>query len=312
MPTEAPYMRIVAEIRDRIASGRLGPGQRIPSTRQITQEWGVAMATATKVIAALRDEGLVVTRPGAGTTVRSVAVVDVVHQQELTRDRIVRTAIALADADGLAAVSMRKVALELGVATMSLYRHVASKDDLVLYMGDFVAGEEPFPARAATWRANLEIAARLLWTLCRRHHWLAEVFSMTRPRPTANLLDFTEWALSTLLELGLPPSDTAYVYLNLFNHVRAMALTLSAEHQARQDSGITNEEWMQNNEAEFYEIVSTKRYPAMEHMVTLDFDQDLDDMFEFGLQLLLDGVALRLQRRSETVVDDPATQHGPQ
>ena len=65
MEDGAPYLRIVGEIRERIASGRLRPGDRVPSTRQITQQWGVAMATATKVISTLRDEGLVDTKPGA-------------------------------------------------------------------------------------------------------------------------------------------------------------------------------------------------------------------------------------------------------
>src|ERR1700738_251691 len=137
METEAPYRRIVAEIRDRIARGELRPGDRVPSTRRITQEWGVAMATATKVIATLRDEGVVDPRPGAGTVVRSpepgqapVTRKAVPREQELSRDRVVRAAIAIADAEGLAMLSMRRVATDLGVATMSLYRHVPRKDEL--------------------------------------------------------------------------------------------------------------------------------------------------------------------------------------
>src|SRR4051812_37418325 len=74
LTAEAPYLRIVADIRGQIRSGRLRPGDRVPSTRQITQEWGVAMATATKVITTLRELGLVDTRPGAGTVVRGQEV----------------------------------------------------------------------------------------------------------------------------------------------------------------------------------------------------------------------------------------------
>ncbi|MFC7760771.1 GntR family transcriptional regulator [Catellatospora bangladeshensis] len=66
---EAPYRQIVGQIRGRIESGRLRPGDRVPSARQITAEWGVALATATKVLAALRTEGLVTAVRGVGTVV---------------------------------------------------------------------------------------------------------------------------------------------------------------------------------------------------------------------------------------------------
>ena len=73
MDREAPYLRIAAEIRDRITRGELRPGDRVPSTRQITQKWGVAMATATKVIAVLRDEGIVEARPAPAPWSRLLA-----------------------------------------------------------------------------------------------------------------------------------------------------------------------------------------------------------------------------------------------
>lgn len=66
---EPPYLRIVGEIRRRIAAGELAPGDRVPSTRGITQEFGVAMATATKVLTTLRQEGLVQALAGIGTVV---------------------------------------------------------------------------------------------------------------------------------------------------------------------------------------------------------------------------------------------------
>ena len=74
----APYRRIVDEISGRIAAGALRPGDRIPSARQITREWGVAIATATKVLATLRQEGLVEPRPGVGTVVTGGAPTPVV------------------------------------------------------------------------------------------------------------------------------------------------------------------------------------------------------------------------------------------
>src|SRR5580658_4449738 len=110
-----PYAQIAAELRDQIEQGTLAPGDRVPSTRQITQKWGVAMATATKVIAVLRDEGVVEARPGAGTLVRATPSVAepapkfAPRTVDLTRERVVRAGIAIADAEGLAGVSMRRV-----------------------------------------------------------------------------------------------------------------------------------------------------------------------------------------------------------
>ena len=65
--------QIAAEIRDQIRSGELAVGDRVPSTRQITRRWGVAMATASKVLANLKQEGLILTRPGVGTVVAAAS-----------------------------------------------------------------------------------------------------------------------------------------------------------------------------------------------------------------------------------------------
>ena len=113
--------------------------------------------------------------------------------------------MAVADAEGLAAVSMRRVATDLGVATMSLYRHVSTKDDLMLRIADAAIAEQPFPPRPAHWRASLETVVRHMWMVCRRHPWVAETLSMTRPQVAPNLLKYAEWTLTVLRERGFPP-----------------------------------------------------------------------------------------------------------
>ena len=110
-----PYRRIVDDIRARIDAGELRPGERVPSARALTRTWGVAIATATKAHATLRLEGLTVSQPGVGTVVAS-PVAAPFASRELSLDRIVRAAIQIADADGLAGLSMRRVASALGVA----------------------------------------------------------------------------------------------------------------------------------------------------------------------------------------------------
>src|SRR5262245_40603256 len=131
---EPPFLRIVADIRARILAGELRPGERAPSVRQIAQRWGVAIATATKAVAVLRDVGLVEARVGAGTVVSGRVRRQHRPRSVLSREHVLRTAIAIADAEGLDAVSMRRLAAELGVGPMSLYRHVANKDELVTRM----------------------------------------------------------------------------------------------------------------------------------------------------------------------------------
>ncbi|MFD0591308.1 GntR family transcriptional regulator [Catellatospora coxensis] len=153
--TEAPFRQIVGQIRAQIDGGQLRPGDRIPSARQITAEWGVAIATATKVLATLRAEGLVEAVRGVGTVVADRAEPAEPARRERrprpaaaepTREQLVRHALALADAEGLEAVSMRRLATEFGLATMSLYRFVRGKDDLVRLMIDAAFAEAPLPA----------------------------------------------------------------------------------------------------------------------------------------------------------------------
>jgi AcrR family transcriptional regulator len=309
MTSQAPYQRIAGALRGRIEQGDLRPGDRVPSTREITREWGVAMATATRVIAALRDQGLVDTYPGSGTVVRSPAArpaparpspahtVSAPREHELTRDRIIDAAIALADADGLATLSMRRVAGELGAATASLYRHVPGKDALVLGMTNAVFTDPPLPPLPpGRWRDRLEAVARVTWTIVRRHPWTAGALSLTRPRALPSLLPYAEYSLDTLRHLGLAVDDMMYCHLNLLGHVRSMGLILESEAQARQDTGLTSGQWIQTQEPGVAKVMSSGRFPALRYLDTQRFTLDLDAMFDQGLRLLLDGISARAGR----------------
>lgn len=305
MDTEAPYRRIAAQIGDRIAAGELRPGDPVPSTREITRRWGVAMATATKAIAALRDDGLVETRPGAGTVVRSTGALPKrttsggAKDHDLSRARIVRAAITIADAEGIGALSMRRVATSLDVATMSLYRHVPGKDELTLLMVDTVFGETPFPATRPThWRVSMEVAGRLMWRTFRAHPWAAELLSMTRPQLLPNLLTYVEWTLGPLSALGLDVDTMMSFHLTLFGHVRSTAMNLHSESQAEQDTGLTADEWLDTQEDQLPAVLASGRYPAFEGIIEQEYDFDLDKLFEFGLRTLLDGFEVLLRQRA--------------
>jgi DNA-binding transcriptional regulator YhcF (GntR family) len=299
-----PYARIVAELRERIESGVLAPGDRVPSTREITKDWGVAMATATKALTALRQEGLVRAVPGVGTVVdpdrrpSHAATGPVaarrrpVHDLSLSAEAIVTAAIVVADAEGLAALSMRRVAAEIGVATMSLYRHVSDKDDLLTRMMDAAIAEWQFPVDVPVgWRAKVELAARELWAAFRRHPWLAPALSMTRPQPIARGLAYTEWVLGAFEECGLDGQTTFTAHLTLINYVRGTAVNLELEAEAEAATGMNNEEWMDTQESALLRIVATGEFPKFQRLAESGYDFDLDSLFEFGLRRLLDGIA---------------------
>ncbi|MFI5666054.1 TetR/AcrR family transcriptional regulator C-terminal domain-containing protein [Streptomyces sp. NPDC051704] len=320
------YSQIVVELRRRIETGELAPGDRLPSTREITKQWGVAMATATKVLTELRREGLVRALPGVGTVVEAPSrpvrtarpssapsaasaasapsapgkAPDAPSgQSALTLERIIAAAVTVADAEGLAAVSMRRVAGELRAAPMSLYRHVADKDDLLTRMMDTAIAEHPLPAAPPEgWREAIELAARQLWELFRRHPWFAPALSVTRPQLVTSALPYSEWILAVLHSHGLDLHSAFTAHLMLLNYARGIAVNLEADREAEAHSGLDSEEWTDTQEPALLEILATGRFPALSRLAAAGYHLDLDALFEFGLQRLLDGLASLLDENS--------------
>ncbi|MGY5123820.1 GntR family transcriptional regulator [Streptomyces nigrescens] len=305
-----PYRRIVDEIRRRIDTGELTPGDRVPSTRRITQEWGVAMATATKVLTTLRQEGLVRAVPGVGTVVaepqpQRAARSELPRERRpretdsgLSRESVVRAGLKIADAEGLRALSMRRVAAEFGVSSMALYRHVANKDQLVVLMADaaFRDIELPDPAPDG-WRARMEAGARLQWELYQRHPWLAHYLSITRPQPMPRAMTLIEWTMGRVT--GLDPVTLIHMAITLLNYVRATAAGFEDDLEAEQETGMDRNQWMTSMEPVFEGILTSGSYPMYGGIAGHDEDVvTLTSLFEFGLARLLDGMAALVERRA--------------
>ena len=305
----APYQEIAAVIRRLIATGKLKPGDRAPSTRALVRDYGVAMATATRVLTTLQQEGLVHSRPGIGTVVGpagsaagagngSAAVPG--SSGLLSKEEVVRSAIRIADGEGLGALSMRRVATELGVSTMALYRYVGGKDALVLQMVDTAIGDFPLPAQQpASWRAAIETAARAQWAAYRAHLWLASAVTVGRPQVLPNLLPHTDAVLRAVAGFGVDSTTSMYAAITVFGYVRGVALNLETEAQAEQDTGLTADEWADTQAGRLAALVAEQDlagFRALAQRDGFDFDFELDQLFEFGLGIVLDGLAVKLQR----------------
>lgn len=289
---EPPYRRIAADLADRIASGEFAPGARIPSTRQLMAEYGVAMATATKILATLRERGVVEPVRGVGTVVAAARAGSAPNPD---RGQVVATAVTIADVEGLHGLSMRRLAGQLGIPTMAVYRYVADREELVLYMIDKVMAENPPPALAPArngWRACLEAIARLHWAMYRRHTWLAQAISFTRPLPAPHAMAHTEWMMRALDGRGLDLNVQFTAAVTVANYVRGTAVHRAEEAQAEQDSGLTDTQWLAAQEERIAAVLADGRLPLMARFVAADDGAwNLDLLFEFGLQRLLDGLA---------------------
>jgi DNA-binding transcriptional regulator YhcF (GntR family) len=304
-----PYLRIVAALKLRMANGELRRGDRLPSIRELAREWNVALATAAKALTVLRHEGLVVVRARSGTVVAATAKTTqsqrrpgphVSSDRDLTRERVIYTAIEIADREGLNAMSMRGVAAQLGVAAMSPYRFVDSKESLILLMTDAAYGEMPPPPKMATnWREQLTLSARTLWDLYTRHPWLAHVNALTRPLLLPNLMAHAEIVFDALAPCRLDPATVMHLHVLLYSYVHGIAIHLERKTQEEAATGLSDDAWMDTQVTSLAKLVMSGRYPAFAALIgNLDpgYELRLDELFEFGLKTLLDGFVVMIGR----------------
>jgi AcrR family transcriptional regulator len=219
----------------------------------------------------------------------------------LSVERIVRAAIGVADAEGLAALSMRRVAAELGVGTMSLYTYVPGKAELLDVMLDTVLGEVAMPdAAAGEWRAKLEAYAREAWAHYHRHPWVLGV-SGARALLGPNETALFESSLNAVSGVGLSGKEIVHVVTLVGEYVRAAAGRAVEAAQAAQRTGVTDDQWWQDREPIFDQYFDASRYPTLVGLEQagvfqpaeggLDYNvQNAMDSFEFGLPRVLDGI----------------------
>jgi AcrR family transcriptional regulator len=217
-------------------------------------------------------------------------------KQRLSTDEVVEAAIALADAEGLAALSMRRVAVAIGVSAMSLYTYVPSKAELVDLMFDRALGAAADPDDAIVgWRARLTFIARQRWALVERHPWILDLV-LHRPPLGPNVLKKLEVMLGAFDGTGLTPSEISLAAEALQNYVTGAQQSARDAIAVEAESGMTDEQWVELLRPVLDQHVDAATYPALFRMgETRKPGQarsaaERSARFEFGLERVLDGL----------------------
>lgn len=228
---------------------------------------------------------------------------------ELSVDRVVRAAIEVADAEGLQALSMRRVAERLGVGTMSLYTYVPGKPELFDVMLDQVYGETARPEDVTGgWRGRLEQIARENWALYLRHPWLLQV-ATSRPVLGPNVTAKYDYELRAIDGIGLSDleMDSVITLVTGFVHGAARGAVESA--QAESLTGLTDQQWWAAHAPFLSRISDASRYPTAARVgqaagEELNAAYSPEHAFEFGLERVLDGIEALVARRATTANAD--------
>ncbi|MFD8492903.1 TetR/AcrR family transcriptional regulator [Amycolatopsis sp. NPDC059657] len=218
----------------------------------------------------------------------------------LTVSAIVGAGIEIADADGLEAVSMRKVADHLGVGAMSLYGHVPGKEDLTALMVDSVIGElYDGDVEAADWRAAMKYVASRNWALYERHPWLLDARS-TRLALGPNISRKYETELRPLDGIGLSDVEMDAALTLVLTHVESTARVHRSTTRTRTDSGMSDAEWWRVVAPVLEQVMAGEDLALSARVggaVGAEFNaaENPEHALAFGLDTILDGIAARLR-----------------
>ncbi|MET7396206.1 TetR/AcrR family transcriptional regulator [Dactylosporangium sp. NPDC005572] len=219
----------------------------------------------------------------------------------LTLDGIVAAGVKVATNEGLAAVSMGRVASELGASTMSLYRYVTAKQELLDLMVDAAIGPAPVPVDGEGWRAGLARFARTHLALLRSVPWVVRV-PLAGPPLTPNQIGWMNYGLTVLRDTGLEEYEKLSAIMTMAGHVRNWALLTADMTASAAAAGTTPDEAIQTYGRLLTRLVDPARFPAVGELIKsgiLDLPPgDPDEDFEFGLDRLLDGIEVLIERRA--------------
>ncbi|MEO3818683.1 TetR/AcrR family transcriptional regulator C-terminal domain-containing protein [Plantactinospora sp. B24E8] len=222
---------------------------------------------------------------------------------------IVRAGIGVADAYGLDALSMRRVADALDAGVMSLYRHLSGRAELVDLMVESVFGEIAYPDPGPPgWRARLAWAARQEWAMYQRHPWALSVVAGTRRPPLGpNVLANAEWLLRSVDGHGLDARTMFQVYYAVSDYVQGAARYVHGTVEDERRTGISVGQWWAASTPELARLLRTGRFPTLSRLVPEagGAPESLVKDFEFGLQRVLDGIGVVLRQPAPGMASSP-------
>jgi AcrR family transcriptional regulator len=205
----------------------------------------------------------------------------------LSRERILRAAIALADESGIESLSMRKLGQALGVEAMSLYRHVAHRDELLDGMVDVVFSEIYLPSKGADWKTAMRQRAISAREVLSRHPWASSLFE-SRKSLSPERLRYADAIIGSLREGGFPIATAYRAFLVLDSYIYGFTL-----HEV---SSAVDAEEVPEATARLRPQVPADAYPnvieIMDYVTGAKGERapGLSSEFEFGLDLILDGL----------------------
>jgi AcrR family transcriptional regulator len=212
-------------------------------------------------------------------------------KREMSVELIVETAVELADTEGINAVSMSAVAKRLGFTTMSLYRYVSAKDDLLLLMQEEATGVPPASVREADgWREAMRTAFHEQSLLFRRHPWLLRL-PITGSPVTPNSSEWLEAGLAAFDNTPLDTDERLACVLAVIGCARWGGTVAAGYHEAERESGRTSEEFAAYESALFDAVISPEAYPRLRGIIDEGAFVSPHDPFAFGLERILDGIA---------------------
>ncbi|MEV6928616.1 TetR/AcrR family transcriptional regulator [Dactylosporangium sp. NPDC051485] len=220
----------------------------------------------------------------------------------LTLERIVAAGVKVAASEGLGAVSMARVASELGVATMSLYRYVRAKDDLLDLMVDAAIGQPPPRQPGEDWRAGLTRFAHTYLALLRGQPWVVRV-PIGTPPITPNQIAWMDHGLEIMRDTALAHHERLSAMMTISALTRNWALLTADIDAAARGGGISTEQAMAGYARLLKLLADPVRFPAVGDLIAsgaLDNpDEPADDDFEFGIARFLDGLEAHMTRRKD-------------
>jgi AcrR family transcriptional regulator len=228
------------------------------------------------------------------------------RDRRLSREEIVRSAIAVADAEGPEAISMRRIARELRAGAMSLYYHVGSKEDLLDAMLDALQGETEIPEPSGDWRTDLRVFAVNQRAGLLRHPWVMD-FLGNRPPSGPNDARQLERMLALVGQTGLDEVRTVRIIMTLASFVMGAVVRDHQEERGQRaeelaEAGIPAEELAAEHTRVAEWFRNSGEYPNIVRIMEMGIDPDdpktRDERFEFGLDIVLDGIAALIARNA--------------